>query len=135
MSTANLIITSYQVFRPGLGARWDQPLDVGRKLNSNQWQCDYGRYESRSRQLWHTSYLVEPKAWNCNDRRPSGLNHGVEVILTAPTSSKLLWIEANQQRSQFKDIRDKFRAVEEAKDEVEVFKNREEKDDSNFVIY
>ena len=40
-------------------------------------------------------YLMEPGAWDCNDRLPSGLSHGVEVILTAPTTSKPLWIKSD----------------------------------------
>ena len=78
---------------------------------------------------------MEPKAWDRDVRLSSGLSHGVEVVLTAQTTSKPLWVQSDQQRAQFKELRSKFRAVGVAINEIEAFKNREEEDDSNFVIY
>ena len=47
-------------------------------------------------------YLTEPTAWDWSDSYSSGLNDGVEVILTAPTISKPLWLKSDQQRAIFK---------------------------------
>ena len=33
-------------------------------------------------------YVTEPQAWDCNIISNSGLSHGVEVVLTAPMTSK-----------------------------------------------
>ena len=64
----------------------------------------------------------------------SGLSHGVEVVLTAPSTSKPIWLKPNQ-RAQFKQLRSKFRAVIEITAEIEKFKARENLDDSNFIIH
>ena len=63
-------------------------------------------------------YLMEPKAWDRDVRLSSGY----------PTTSKPLWVQSDQQRAQFKELRCKFRAVGVAINEIE-------EDDSNFVIY
>ena len=76
-------------------------------------------------------YLIEPRAWDCNDSSNSGLNDGVEVILTAPTISKPICLKSNQQRAIFKQLRINFRVIKNAEKEVERFENRIEETDSD----
>ena len=76
-------------------------------------------------------YLLEPTAWDWNDSYSSGLNDGVEVILTAPTISKPICLKSNQQRAIFKQLRINFRVIKNAEKEVERFENRIEETDSD----
>ena len=79
-------------------------------------------------------YFTEPEDWGCEEKNSLGFNHGVQVISTTPVISKPLWVKTKEQRDQFRKIKGKFCALEDAQDEVEAFTGREEEDDGNFMM-
>ena len=79
-------------------------------------------------------YLLPPQAWDCNIMSASGLTRWVEIILTARTTSKPIWLRPDQ-LAQFKQLRDKVRAVMDVIAEIEKFKEREDPDDNTFTFH
>ena len=63
----------------------------------------------------------------------SGLSHGVEVVLTAHTSSKPIWLK-QEQLAQLKRLRTKIRTVMDVQGWIETFKEREDPDDNTFSL-
>ena len=65
----------------------------------------------------------------------AGLLLGIEAVLSVPMIKKPVWVKTDKHHQMFEELKEKYQTEKDAENEINMFKVRQEKDDSNFIIY
>ena len=79
-------------------------------------------------------YFERPDVWDWNSNYSSQLNDGVKAVLSA--YSPPIWIESNQQKTMFRKLKSKYKALERAEKAAEKFgKDVDKACDNNDLLF
>ena len=87
----------------------DKKEEVKKKLEKRKKASDDWQY-----------YIKSPDSWDFDDKNPSGLNKGTEVILLSPNTITPSWVEKGSV-SRFIELSGKLTEVMQAKNEIDRF--------------